>query len=70
LAFSSPDVLRPVHGGTPVFAPANGRRGTLDADEFSLDGRGDHSRPSHGNGQSQWARGGLVGKTARDFLRM
>jgi hypothetical protein len=82
LAFSSPDTLRPVHGGTPVFAPAavGGRRGTLDGDDFMLDGNGNgHGRTGgqvgngvargHVHGHGQWPRG-IVGKTAKDFLRM
>jgi hypothetical protein len=76
LAFSSPDTLRPVHGGTPVFAPAlGGRRATLDSDDFMLDGNGvgrgggAARGHGHGHGHGQWSRG-MVGKTAKDFLRM
>jgi hypothetical protein len=75
LAFSSPDTLRPVHGGTPVFAPTvAGRRATLDSDDFMLDSESGSSsaRGGHvarGNGHGQWSRG-MVGKTAKDFLRM
>jgi hypothetical protein len=73
LAFSSPDTLRPVHGGTPVFAPAvAGRRATLDSDDFMLDGVGigrGGAQVARGHGHGQWSRG-MVGKTAKDFLRM
>lgn len=71
LAFSSPDTLRPVHGGTPVFAPAGvGRRGTLDSDDFMLDGGGfGRGGGQSARGHGQWSRG-MVGKTAKDFLRM
>lgn len=70
LAFSSPDTLRPVSGGTPVFAPHGHRRGTLDAEDFSLDG-GHASGPTgrRRESQSQWGRP-IAGKTARDILRM
>lgn len=68
LAFSSPDTLRPVSGGTPVFAPH--RRGTLESEDFSLDGGHDTSTTSRKwEGQGQWNRP-IAGKTARDILRM
>ena len=80
LAFSSPDTLRPVHGGTPVFAPSVGGRRGLDGDDFMLDGNGNGHGHGHGRGGAIGPRGhahgpgpwprGMVGKTAKDFLRM
>jgi hypothetical protein len=74
LAFSSPDTLRPVSGGTPIFAPSgNRRRGTLESEEFMLDGstppEGQSRQHGHGHGHGHWPKT-VMGKTARDILRM
>jgi hypothetical protein len=73
LAFSSPDTLRPVSGGTPIFAPS-GRKGTLESEDFMLDGATDgqahhHTQATKSHGHSNWQKT-MVGKTARDILRM
>jgi len=89
LAFSSPDVLRPVTGlqMTPKMIPVEAadntgsggmagmagmgigmkreRRGTLDSEEFVLDGG-----LVSGGGKSGVGRNGIIGKTARDILKM
>jgi len=79
LAFSSPDVLRPVAGlqMTPKMIPVENdlavgaatakrreRRGTLDSEDFVLDGG-----LVCGGGKGG-ARNGVIGKTARDILKM
>lgn len=63
LAFSSPDTLRPSAVVTPLMGP--GRRGTLESEEFTLDG----GVAGMVNGVVV-ATGGTVGKTARDILKM
>lgn len=68
LAFSSPDTLKPSVPNMPGLIPRmNGsmreRRLTLDSEEFVLDGG---VREGSRNG----ARSGVVGKTARDILKM
>lgn len=73
LAFSSPDVMRPVGYMTPIVVPAESggrmdRRGTLDSEEFVLDG-GVISR-SEGGARKGGPPGEIRGKTARDILRM
>ena len=79
LAFSSPDVLRPVAGlqMTPKMIPVEAgagvmavgmkreRRGTLDSEEFVLDGG-----LISGFGKGGGVRNGVIGKTARDILKM
>lgn len=73
LAFSSPDTLKPIVGAglgmTPKMIPAlpggvRERRLTLESEEFVLDGGVAEERRSHG------PRSGVVGKTARDILKM
>ena len=79
LAFSSPDTLHPVNGMgsglTPKMVPIEGisldgpkreRRGTLETEDFVLDG----GRRGILAGSSVVGRNGLVGKTARDILKM
>ena len=77
LAFSSPDTLRP-SGTTSKLAAATGgrgteRRSTLDSEDFSLDGG---LVRDNGEGRANEREGGkasglgIMGKTARDILRM
>ena len=77
LAFSSPDVMRPTGGlGLGVTTTANGvsgkdekqRRMTLDNEDFMLDGG--TAKVSKGYEAFIGQAEGMVGKTARDILRM
>lgn len=72
LAFSSPDTLR---GATPKIRPAGvkERRSTLESEEFVLDGgvARESARGRKDGKEIETGRGtGMVGKTARDILRM
>jgi hypothetical protein len=82
LAFSSPDTLRPVSGMgtglTPKMVSVEGvgvdgskreRRGTLETEDFVLDG-GRRGISTGDSGAIGGGRNGLVGKTARDILKM
>lgn len=83
LAFSSPDTLRPqgypdmtrmvpVEGGGVGYVDGRPRRGTLENEEFTLDAEGGAgmTRETGKRVTSGYPSTGMVGKTAKDILRM
>lgn len=73
LAFSSPDTLRP-SGSTPKMVPVvvgsggRERRSALESEDFVLDGG--VVREGGAGKEIGSSKGMMVGKTARDILRM